>query len=303
MTTHFKSIVYCINLKITSFTYTNKKMKTTSKRLRRASIAATFFLIGQLPITAYATSGQVSLTPSLLNFNYVEYDETGKQIDKEYGTLPGIELAIKNTNEYGVYLEAGISVHRARLNYEGGIIGTDIPHQTQTDEELTHFHLTVGNTFGDQDKPLDVYLYLSKERWDRKIQPSYNAAAGGYVAGYYEKYQWSKVGIGIKQTLPTQGANQVFFGVKLFRINSPSMTAYLDFAGLGSPTFSLHEKTGFRTILGWRTRHRAQFDYGITAVYEQYKFGASAVNTANGLREPDSKTKRLGLQLDILIPF
>ena len=154
----------------------------------------------------------VSVAPSVLYFNYVEYSDTGQQIDKEYGTLPGIELAIKNTNKYGVYLEAGLSIFNASINYEGGIIGTNIPHQAKTDEKLTDYHLAFGNKFGDQDNPLDIYLYLSKNKWDRRIQPNYNTIAGTYVSGYYEKYEWTKIGVAIKKTLSTQGSNQIFFG-------------------------------------------------------------------------------------------
>lgn len=267
----------------------------------RISVLAALLLSVALFPSASVAQNTFSFAPAALHFKYVEYSNSGQQLDKETGVLPGVVFAARVKGQGGINMQGGISFYDGRVSYDGRTqLGA--PHQTKTDETLTRMHLVLGRTVANQYYPFEFFLRLEHVTWDRDIQSTNS------VSGLYEQYRWYEVGAGIRQWLFTHHNDDVYLTFDVFRVNNPAMTVDLTFNGYGVHNLYLGNKSGVRAALDWQVSSNTQLNYSIAAFYEQFGFGASdslSVGGAGGavIREPRSETRQVGVQINLFTAF
>ena len=80
-----------------------------------------------LPNLLFASN--LELTPTLYYFNYHEFDQSNRLLDKEQGVLPGIRLSF-NPVQQAEDIKAHVSLYGGRVDYTGQIktgFGSPLP--------------------------------------------------------------------------------------------------------------------------------------------------------------------------------
>ncbi len=233
---------------------------------------------------------------SALRFDYREFDDAGRILDKEVGGIPGLSAKIGQRLPAWEW-EATGSYHYGRVDYNGHInsLGSP-PYSTQTDEKIGDISLRIGHWF-DGRYPAMPYAGIGYRRWDRDILP-------GSVNGLFESYRWKYLWLGIKQSLlPRQEASQFMLDIGLLKPLNPEMR--IDFEGTYpvSPVVYPESKIGVRMMLTSSTVISKNMRLSIEPYYEYWKLGRSPTVfylIPNGLlqaAEPASRTSNFGLNL------
>lgn len=243
------------------------------------------------PITLKAEIGL-----SVMRFDYREFDDTGRILDKEVGGIPG--LSAKLGQRFTAWeWEATGSYHYGRVAYNGQTnLGS--PYSTRTDEYIGDISLRLGRWF-DGRYPTMPYAGIGYRRWDRDILP-------GSLNGLFESYRWSYLWLGLKQSLaPQQSSSQLFLDAGLLKPINPEI--HIDFKGAYpvSPTVYPQSNLGLRLMLTSSTALSKDMRMTIEPYYEYWKLGrspsVSAPVTAGILSvyEPASRTSNFGLNLRV----
>lgn len=265
-----------------------------------AAITAWFMLASLLPCQSFADT-DLSLSPGVIYFKYIEFGDNGQRLDKESGLLPGFTINITGSNKSAFHVQAGLSYYTETIDYDG-MTQAGAPHTTRTNERLKRLHFALGKTFKPDIQPFDVYLHFDLSIWDRDIKPMNG------ISGLYEKYQWNETGLVLQKSFLVQNDNHLSISLDIFRVTSPSVTVDLSSLGYGSPKLTLDPKTGFKTGLEWREKIHDRSGFSVGFYFKQYGFGASDPVTLGGaggptILEPRSETRQTGIEIHLYSPI
>lgn len=245
----------------------------------------------------------LSLEGDLQHFNYREYSDQGKLLDRESGFLPGLSLGINHFQ--GVWEIAGrLSYHAGDVAYTGQTNGGE--HiSTTTAQQLVSIELIVGHQFRqtEQIRPT-LYFGTSSHFWLRDIQPTYTAS-GVPVRGLSETYRWWQAFLGAKISGYKMSSIDWGLDARLTRTIAPKIK--VDYSGLyDNSQLDLSERWGFRLALPMSYAMRHSTTLIIEPYLEKYALGRSAPThlTSQGVIrgtviEPDSIGNNYGIMLGI----
>jgi len=174
----------------------------------------------------------VSVAVLTKDFQYTEFAEDGRVLDRERGTLPGVGYGL-GYRAPGV--EVGLDVARfaALIDYEGHT-QSGASYSTQSDAVMWD----VGVTLRLHLMP-DRHLFtlgMNDASWERDILP-----AGG-VLRLYEFYRWRTTRLGYEYRYQ-QGAHQLQLGIEYLKKTNGSME--VNFAGINPTTIPLKNGAGW----------------------------------------------------------
>ncbi|MBI3546242.1 MAG: hypothetical protein HY081_06570 [Gammaproteobacteria bacterium] len=239
-----------------------------------------------------------------LRFDYREYADTGKLLDREKGTLPGAVLGLARI-EGNWSLNGRFSWHNGDVLYDGQT-NTGIPVRSRTDEKILDTSVSLERRVGASADawPLAFYGGIGYRYWARDIR-STSTASGQRVDGLFEIYRWRYFFLGGKTLLYRAGLSDWRLDLQLFRPMAP--TIEVDYRGRGENfTLDLGARTGWRLALPWEYRLNQRAHFKIEPYMEGWELGRSPTQTlmSNGVPagtvyEPRSVTRNLGINLGI----
>lgn len=213
------------------------------------------------------------------------------------GWIPGIQLA-GNTNITGyLRIEFNLSAYRGTIDYQGHT-NKGVPHQTRTDETLSHQGLRLVSTFTPQ---ADFFLGVQSREWQRDIRDNNG------VFGLFEKYRWHELSTGLDVILSKNSTQQWLVEIGVLKIIAPELFVDLSKVNGGTANLSLGEKLGGRLKLTWAYMLSSPWTMNVNAYAEAWDFGRSDLKrTTTGamvVSEPRSETRNAGLQLALQYTF
>lgn len=238
---------------------------------------------------------RLSVAPSLLNFNYTEFNASGSILDEETGLIPGIQFLLSRDFSEQLSVELEISAYGGNVDYVGHT-QSGLAHNTTTNEEL----LRVGaRLISPLSANTDVYLGAKYHRWNRDI------FSNNGVAGLFERYQWWELSAGTSISFWARENQSWIADIALLRTINP--TIYVDLSSVdgGVADLDLGPDTGARLQLMWKLSKDNQTTYAINAFYELWGFGRSDSKATSGgstsysIYEPESETRHSGVQLQL----
>lgn len=265
------------------------------------SICTLFFF---MPSTAQAEQQDglsLSIGSDLRQFDYREYSNQGRLLDREHGFLPGLLLGANRS--YGEWRLAGqVSYHAGGVTYTGQT-NTGVPLTTTTNQRMVNPELRAERRLDELSHVHPaVYLGAAHQVWRRDIQPSYTAD-GQPVQGLLEIYRWWQVFFGAKARVYESAGLVWDVDARAIRLLVPKIV--VDYAGrYDNPHLSLGERWGFRLAAPLCFKVRPSTRIAIEPYLQKFSFGRSALTplTSQGLPagavyEPDSDTRSYGLSV------
>jgi hypothetical protein len=242
----------------------------------------------------------------VLDFGYKEFAESGRLLDREDGSLPGLMVEVAQTagnwrfsGEWRAF--SGMADHKGQTN-----LGT--PISTQTDEQMQSLSLRVARQLQLGGWPIAPYAGFGLHRWKRDIR-STRTAAGAPVSGLFEVYSWKTAELGARARVASWRRFEGAVDVRVFRILDPELEVRFA-TGFDDARLALGEKSGGRLafigayLLDDGLRLRVEV-YG-----EWWSFGRSAPQpltsdgmTVGSVTEPRSETRNHGITLGLVFGF
>lgn len=246
------------------------------------------------------TETRLSVAPSLLNFDYTEFNASGGILDEETGLIPGIQFLLsRDFSERQLSVELEISAYGGNVDYVGHT-QSGLAHNTTTNEEL----LRVGaRLISPLSANTDVYLGTKYQRWNRDI------FSNNGVAGLFERYQWWELSAGTRTSFAVRENQSWIADIALLRTIDPTIYVDLSSVDAGSTDLDLGAETGARLQLIWKLSKDNQTTYAINAFYEIWGFGMSDSKATSGgstsysIYEPESETRHSGVQFQLGLQY
>ncbi len=248
-------------------------------------------------------SGQVDL--SLMDFDYREYDDAGRLLDRETGGIPGAVFDLAGaTGRWG--FGGHFSWHTGEVIYDGHTT-TGIPIRTQTRENILDTSVRIERRFDSVvSAGLALYGGLGYRYWGREIRPTYTSS-GQAVNGLFEMYRWKYFFFGGKTAVYRTDRSRLSLDARILRPYRPT----LEVEQLGpydNVMLDLGARTGWRAAIPWEYRISAQTRWVIEPYAEAWDIGRSpdqtlALNGAqvngNTIYEPRSTSRSLGIAVGL----
>lgn len=257
-----------------------------------------------LEAMAQAQKGnEVSISGSVMHFNYKEWDDSGKLLDQEDGFLPGFLLGLNQKTDSWLIAE-NFTYHGAEVNYTGQT-QTGIPITTHTKQQIAdiamHAEYWIVNK---QSLNYALYFGAGYHFWDRNIHPT-TTAGGAPVSGLHEIYSWWSGFLGMKAEIYQSDTSIWQLDARLTHTINPQIS--IDFNGqYDNATLGLGERTGFRLSIPSKYSLNSTTSLNIEPYVESFEFGRSSTSplTSNGTTigtvfEPYSQTINYGLTVGI----
>lgn len=242
---------------------------------------------------------QLTISPSLLYFDYTEFSTTDQILDTETGWLPGLEAGLRHaiTPDWSVYINT--SYYSGTVDYDGQT-QSGTPHATVTDTDLFRLGARL-NRFIYK----DVFLFagIQRHRWNRDIQDKNN------VSGIDETYEWTEYSLGIDTDFAITIKDRINLEASFLLIRDATIFVDLTRVSLGTTTLDLGDDTGARLNLSWVHQYRNNLNYGLGLFFEGWQFGRSNTRQLENsssiifVTEPRSETRNTGLKFNMEYMF
>jgi len=247
---------------------------------------------------------QSNIEFSALRFDYREYDDAGKLLDRENGTLPGVVLGLARI-EGNWSLNGRFSWHNGNVLYDGQT-NTGVPVRSRTDENIMNTSVSLERRIGASTDAWQLAFYggVGYRFWARDIRAT-STSSGQPVDGLSEIYRWRYFFLGGKTLLYRTGMCDWRLDLQLFRPIEP--TIEVDYRGRNENfTLDLGARTGWRLALPWEYRLNQRAHLKIEPYMEGWELGRSPTQTlvSNGVPagtvyEPRSGTRNVGVNLGV----
>jgi hypothetical protein len=214
-----------------------------------------------------------SIESDLQRFDYREYSDQGKLLDRENGFLPGLLLGIGRSK--GPWQIAGqLSYHAGGVAYTGQTNGGE-PITTTTQQQIIDAELRAGYQFQQvQNIQPALYFGAANHSWRRNIQPTYTSS-GMPVRGLMETYRWWQAFFGAILSTYKISSFDWALDTRLTRIIAPKIE--VDYFGLyDTPQLDLGERWGFRLALPMSYSMRYSTTILLEPYLEKYALGRSS---------------------------
>lgn len=250
-------------------------------------------------ITTSTAETRLTLSPSLLHFDYTEFSTTDKVLDSESGWLPGIEAKLSHSITLDWSFDITSAYYSGTVDYTGQT-QSGVPLSTSTDTNLFRFGGQINKTIYKK-----IYLFVGAQfrQWDRDIKSTNTAS------GIDETYKWIEYSIGLNSDIYSNKNNVVSVDVAYLLIRNATVEADLSRVNLGSTTLDIADGTGARANLNWKILSAGKINYGLTLFAEGWDFGRSNTKRTQGgspnvlVTEPRSETRNIGLKFNIEYNF
>ncbi len=242
---------------------------------------------------------QLTISPTLLHFDYTEFSTTDQVLDRETGWLPGIGARLQHAITSNWLVSINTSYYQGTVDYNGETQqGT--PHTTDTDTNLLRIGARVDRLIYE-----NTYLFagFQAHQWKRDINDNNN------ISGIDETYEWHEYSIGLNADFTITQKDIINFEASLLLIRDGTIFVDLSRVNLGTTTLDLGDGTGARLNLGWRHQHKKHINYELGLFFEGWEFGRSNTKqTQNSssiifVTEPRSETRNIGLNFNIEYMF
>lgn len=224
----------------------------------------------------------ISLEPSIIYFNYEEFDQNKLSLDKETGFLPGLSVRLIK-NRHTLSTESFIGV----VDYDGQT-QSGTPHKTDTQEFL--YNLGYRYSFIHPNTSSHFFIGSHYQLWGRSIRARNN------VSGLNEVYTWLYIegGYHLQQALADN--KSIEFEFSAIRNFNGSIHVDLNNSGYGEARLDLGNEYGLKTSLSLNITNTASNKFRIGLEFKHWKFGRSNTEVlTNGtdtisILEPDSES-------------
>lgn len=260
-------------------------------------ISGTVILICSSTLTIAET--QFRLSPSLLHFDYTEFNTSNTELDRERGWLPGIELELTQSFLSDWRISLSGSYYQGTVDYNGQT-QSGTPHLTQTDTVLLRLAARIEKTVMDN---TNLFIATQAHRWRRDIRDNNN------ISGILETYKWLEFSAGFNYAYRINPDNQLNLEIAYLVTRNATIDVDLSRNNLGTTMLNIGDGSGGRISLNWKTSYTDNAHIGLTLFFEAWNFGRSNTKPTQGgtstvfVTEPKSKTRNTGLQLNIEYSF
>jgi len=253
------------------------------------------FLITSSCYGANDSNTQLSLSPSLLHFDYTEFNTSDQVLDRETGWLGGIEAKLGHAITADWFINIHSSYYQGTVDYDGQTQqGT--PHTTDTGTNLFRYGAQIERAIYQQAR---LFVGAQAHQWDRDINDNNN------VSGISETYKWIEYAFGVNADIYSDKKN--LFNIEAAYLLTRNATIDVDLSRVdfGSATLDIGDGTGGRLNLNWKRKSENNIRYGLTLFIEAWNFGRSNTNRTQGgsssvfVTEPRSETRNAGLKFNI----
>jgi hypothetical protein len=238
----------------------------------------------------------------LLRFDYAERYATGAVIDRERGWLPAASLSLGGEAGRWFVLAAG-RVAAGEVGYDGRTQSSnpaydDLPVTSRSGARLLAADLRGGGWI-DGSRRVALTGGVARRRWDRDIHSTTVTPPGGApiaVSGLHEIYDWWELEAGLKVGLLR--ADRLDVELEGAWVVSVAPSIAVDWGG-STVDLALASRHGARAAVAarWTLRAGTWLTGGLDG--EWRRFGASAIDPAAGIYEPDSATFAWGLRIGV----
>lgn len=250
-------------------------------------------------ISASFAETQLTLSPSLLHFDYSEFSQTNRLLDREKGWLPGIDLNLTHSINTDWSFDIDGAYYTGTVDYAGET-QSGIPASTDTKTDLFRIGAQINRTLHDN---AQLFIGTRLHQWNRNIQDSSD------VTGLDEKYRWQELSIGLNTFIYQNGDDIIDVEVAYLLIRNATMFVDISRIDYGTATLDLTNGTGGRLKISWNREHENNIRYGVGLVVEGWNFGRSNTKPTQGgsvvvfVTEPRSETLHAQLQFNIIHSF
>ena len=263
-----------------------------------------FALLVPLDVNAQPERGsELTISAALKHFDYQEFSDNGKLLDREEGYIPGLAFGLSESVNRWV-LAGDIGYHNGDTAYSG-YTNSGIPITTTTRQNIVDIAMRAEYWLsGSKGRSYALYLGTGYHQWQRNILPT-TTASGSPVSGLFETYAWWTGFAGIKTELFDSAYGLCMMDIRLLQTLNPTID--VNFNGTyDRANLALGERWGVRLALPWRYPLNRLSGLQIEPYYEYHEFGRSttAPLTSNGsvvgtVFEPFSQTFNYGLLLGV----
>ena len=242
---------------------------------------------------------QLTLSPSLLHFDYTEFSTTDEVLDTESGWLPGLEVRLSHAISSDWFINIHTAYYQGTVYYHGQI-QSGIPHSTDTKMKLIRLGARVERSVIEN---THLFIGAQTHQWQRNIQDNNN------ISGLDETYKWFEYSIGLNSAIPVTQKDIINLEAGFLFIRNATIDVDLSKVDLGTATLDIGDGTGGRLNATWTHQHINNTRYGISVFFEAWQFGRSNTKQTEGgssivfVTEPRSETRNIGLKFNIEYSF
>lgn len=242
---------------------------------------------------------------SWMDFDYREYDDAGRLLDRESGGIPGLVFDLAGAKDRWT-LGGHFSWHANDVLYDGQTT-SGVPIRTHTEENILDTSVRIERslhtaaTFGPT-----LYGGVGYRYWGREIRPTHTSS-GQAVDGLFEMYRWTYLFLGGRAAVYRTDRFRFSFDARALRPYRPTLD--VDYRGANdSIVLDLGERTGWRLGLPLEYRIDAHVRMVVEPYTEIWEVGRSPTETltrqgvpVSGVYEPRSTTRTTGLAVGISV--
>lgn len=242
---------------------------------------------------------QITLSPSLLYFDYTEFSTTNIVLNRETGWLPGLESKLGYRLSADWFLAAHAAYYDGTVDYAGQT-QSGASHNTDTKTRLLRMGARIEKLFHEKSH---IFISAQSHRWLRNILNNND------VSGITETYRWMEYSIGLNTDLPINDKNTLALEAGFLVTRNANIDVDLSRIDAGSATLDIGNGTGARVSLAWNRQYEVNIRYAAGIFFEAWEFGRSNTKQTSGgsssvfITEPGSETRNTGIKLNIEYSF
>ena len=263
------------------------------------AIILTTVLIAESCYGVDTSNIQLTISPSLLYFDYTEFSTTDQVLNTETGWLPGLDadLSYAITPDWSVAINS--SYYQGTVDYDGQT-QQGVPHTTDSDATLFRLGARLDRIIY---KDVRLFVGAQTHQWKRDIKDKNN------ISGIDETYEWYEYSLGLNTDFIITKKDRIKLEARYLLIRNATVFVDLSRVDLGTTTLDLGDGAGARLNLSWLHQYKSDFNLGLGFFFEGWNFGRSNTRQLeNGtsiifVTEPRSETRNIGLKLNIEYMF
>jgi len=236
---------------------------------------------------------QLTLSPSLLYFDYTEFSTSDQILNREHGGLPGVTTKLSYSINPDWLISVYSSYYKGTVKYTGQT-QKGIPHITTTRTGLFRLGGRVEkNIF----KNIHLFIGTQIHEWERDIQDN-------NVIGIYEIYKWFEHSIGISTEIFFSKEALLNIEASYLATTNGTIDVDLSRVDFGSARLDLGNDSGLNLNLSWKRARENGFYYGLSLFFESRNFGRTNTKKTQGgsrmvfVTEPRSEMRNRGATLN-----
>lgn len=239
-------------------------------------------------------ASELQVTSVLYHFNYQEFDQENRLIDKEEGFLPGLEASYIYPVDTGT-LTTDLAFFGGSVDYDLYSQNISI-HRTETEQKIYRLGISYLKS-NDSEFLGQLFVALHYWRWDRDI------LTRNGVQGLHELYSWYEAELGMRFQSSADQDSGYWLNLSVLYTFNPEMKLFLPSS---KERFDLVSHPGFRIRAGTSWHLKPELKASISLFAEYWEFGRSNTvftddfyGNSGFLTEPMSESFHTGLEISL----